>query len=309
MTTKLRIGTRASALALWQADHVAELLREAHPGIELERVEFTTSGDRFLDRPLAEIGGKGLFTKELEVALADDRIDLAVHSLKDVPSALPEGMSIGCVPTRADVRDCVITRAGERPDDARIIGTSSLRRTCLVRGRWAGAEIVPIRGNVQTRVGRLLEEPPRRVDSVVLAMAGLLRMKITQRKDLDFLPLNPERWVPAVGQGALALEIRSDDARVRGLLQPLHDVPTARCTAAERAFLRAVEGDCRVPVAGWASNDGENLRLKAMIGHPDAGRTVVHTAFGTDPEALGLEVAERLLAEGGREILAEIRGR
>jgi hydroxymethylbilane synthase len=304
---KVRIGTRGSQLALWQADHVSALLREAHPGLEVEQVVFTTSGDRFLDRPLAEIGGKGLFTKELEVALLDGAIDLAVHSLKDMPTALPPGLVIGAVPARADVRDCLVTRPDERPEDAAVVGTSSLRRTCLARGRWPNAEVQPIRGNVETRVGRLLEAPPRRVDAVVLAMAGLLRLKITKREDLAFLPLNPERWIPAVGQGALAIEVRDDDTRVRDLLAPLHDEAAVRCTTAERAFLRAVEGDCRVPVAATCTNDGENLRLRAMIGHPETGRTVVHTAFGLDPDVLGAEVAKHVLDAGGAEILRAIR--
>ncbi|MEZ4474650.1 MAG: hydroxymethylbilane synthase, partial [bacterium] len=180
---RIRIGTRGSALALWQADHVAARLRELHPGLEVERIIFTTRGDHILDRPLAEIGGKGLFTKELEVALEEGSIDLAVHSLKDMPVQLPAGLVLGAIPVRADVRDCLVVRAGESPDDARRIGTASLRRTCLARRRWPGAEVTSIRGNVPTRVGRVHDEGDRRMDLVILAAAGLARLEILKQRD------------------------------------------------------------------------------------------------------------------------------
>ena len=332
---KVRIGTRGSALALWQADHIAARLREAHEGLETERIVFTTRGDRILDRPLAEIGGKGLFTEELETSLRGGGIDLAVHSLKDLPTAMPEGMDIGAVPVRADVRDCMVMRrevTGEsRSEDAplpvpKVIGTSSLRRMSLARQRWPEATIEPIRGNVPTRVGRLLESPPRQVDAVLLAMAGLLRLEMTDREDLAFLPLNPERWIPAVGQGALAVEIRTDDDAVRALLAALHDADTAACVAAERAFLEGVEGDCRVPVGAYAtidrqlqgdvaSNNGGppgstrvvRMRLKAFVGHPDGRPAVVETRVGEPGVELGREVAEAVLAAGGAEILKAVR--
>lgn len=308
---KIRIGTRGSALALWQADYVADRLRAAHGGaLETERVIYKTIGDHILDRPLAEIGGKGLFTKELEVGLAEDAIDIAVHSLKDMPTKLPDGLVLGAIPVRGDVRDCLLTRPGEPIDAPERIGTASLRRQCLARARWSGAHVEPIRGNVQTRMGRLHEEGDRRMDVVILAMAGVLRMKFPEeREDVAFLPLNPERWIPAVGQGALAIECRADDAKTRDALAPLHHAETAICTAAERAFLRAVEGDCRVPVGAYATHDRGTVRLRAFVGAPDGSKSIVHTAAGTDPAALGAEVAHHVLDAGGRAILDALRTR
>ncbi len=304
---KTRIATRSSALALWQADDVAHRLRKAHPGLETERLEFTTTGDRFLGQPLSEIGGKGLFTKELEVALLDGDADIAVHSLKDMPTALPDGLVIGAVTARGDVRDCVVTRAGESPETAGIIGTSSLRRTCLARVRWPQARIQSIRGKVETRLGRLHAEGDRRVDAVLLAWVGLLRLKLNLREDLAFLPLNPDRFIPAVGQGALAIECRADDVQTLELLKAIHHLTTAACIGAERAFLAAVEGDCRVPVGALATHDRGTLRLRAFVGHPESGEVFEHTAVGEDPQALGAQAAERILAAGGAAVLASLR--
>ncbi len=304
---KIRIGTRGSALALWQADHIADRLRGVHEGMDVERIIYKTTGDNILDRPLAEIGGKGLFTKELEVALDAGEIDLAVHSLKDMPTALPPGLALGAVPARGDVRDCLLSRVGETLEP-KAVGTASLRRTCLARRRFPDVAVEPIRGNIQTRLGRLFEEGPRRMDVVILAMAGVLRMKMPETETgVSFLPLNPERWIPAVGQGALALEIRADDPATAALLAPLHHAQTARCTQAERAFLRAVEGDCRVPVGAYATADGERLRLRAFVGAPDGGAYFGHTAFGTSPDDLGAEVAEVVLEAGGADVLDRLR--
>ncbi len=305
---RLRIATRGSALALWQADEVARLLQLAWPDLETERLVFKTTGDRFLDRPLSEIGGKGLFTKELEVALADGDADIAVHSLKDMPTALPEGMVIAAVPSRGDVRDCVVTRPGEDPDAAAVIGTSSLRRACLARRRWPEARIEPIRGKVETRARRLHEEGSRRVDAVLLAWAGLVRLGMDARDDLGFRPLAPEGWIPAVGQGALAVECREDDAVTRDWLAAIHDTDTGACVRAERAFLRAVEGDCRVPVGALATGGIRGLRLTAFVGAPDGSARVERVAEGDQPEVLGTEVAREVLAGGGARILGALRG-
>jgi len=303
----LRLGTRGSALALWQANHIADGLRKAHPSLTVELQTYKTTGDHILDKPLAEIGGKGLFTKELEEGLFDGEIDIAVHSLKDMPTALPPGLTLGAIPPRADVRDCIIRRRGEA-DDPAVVGTASLRRMCLAARRWPQCRMEAIRGNVQTRMGRLHGTEDRQVDAVLLAMAGLLRLGLTETaEDVDFLPLNPERWIPAVGQGALAIECRADDRRIFDLLSPLHDERTARCTTAERAFLRGVEGDCRVPVGAYGTADGEQLRLRAFVGAPDGTEFFVHTAFGTEPETLGQSVADALLQMGGAQVLETLR--
>ncbi len=306
---KIRIGTRGSALALWQAEHVAARLKVAHgDAVDTELVIYKTTGDHILDRPLAEIGGKGLFTKELEVGLEADEVQIAVHSMKDMPTALPEGMVIGAVPVRGDVRDCLVRRAG---DDAPMqrIGTASLRRGCLAHRRWGDASVHSIRGKVETRVGRLHEDGERRMDGVLLAWAGLLRLDMPDsRDDVVFSPLNPDAFIPAVGQGALAIECRADDTQTLALLAPLHHADTAACVMAERAFLRAVEGDCRVPVGGYATADRGTLRLRAFIGAPDGSAYFEHTALGDDPDRLGAEVARAVLDAGGARVLAELRG-
>jgi len=304
-----RIATRGSALALWQANYVADRLREKHPGLETELVVYKTMGDHILDKPLAEIGGKGLFTKELEEGLYAKAVHCAVHSLKDMPTQLPEGMVLGAIPTRADVRDCIVRRVDD-VEDPTLVGTASLRRMALAQERWPDARTEPIRGNVQTRMGRLYESGERRVDAVILAMAGLLRLGLTQTEDrYDFSPLNPEKWIPAVGQGALAIECRDDDAETLAVLSALHDEQTAHCVTAERAFMRAVEGDCRVPVGGYATADGDHLRLRAFIATTDGQTRLIETRFGRDADQLGRDVAQLLLDAGGRDILARLRGR
>jgi hydroxymethylbilane synthase len=303
----LKIGTRRSDLALWQANYVADRLKAAHPGLTTELVTYKTTGDHILDRPLAEIGGKGLFTKELEEGLDGGEIHFAVHSLKDMPTTLPEGMVLGSIPVRADVRDCVIRRLGDETDPG-TVGTASLRRMCLAKRRWAGTDVQSIRGNVQTRLNRVLAEGDRRVDAVILALAGILRLNLTNEVEgVEFLPLNPEKWIPAVGQGALAIECRAEDETTLKILQAIHHEPTARCTRAERSFLRAVEGDCRVPVGAYATADGDNIRLRAFIGSPDGEHCFVETDMGTEPKALGETVAQTLLNAGGAEVLAALR--
>ena len=303
-----KIATRGSALALWQARYVADRLREKNPGLDTQLVIFKTMGDHILDKPLAEIGGKGLFTKELEEGLYEETVHCAVHSLKDMPTQLPDGLVLGAIPARADVRDCIVTRVDDDREPA-LVGTASLRRMALARDRWPEARVEPIRGNIQTRLGRLDEAGERRVDAVILAMAGLLRLRLPQtEKQFNFSPLNPEKWIPAVGQGALAIECRGDDVDTLGLLAGLHDDRTARCVTAERAFMRAVEGDCRVPVGGYATADGTDLRLRAFIASIDGQTRLVETHFGRDANELGQRVAECLLDRGGRDILARLRG-
>lgn len=304
----IKIGTRGSALALWQANEVKRQLEEAHQGLKAELCIFKTRGDSILDRPLSEVGGKGLFTKELEEALMSGEIHLAVHSLKDMPTQLPEGLTLGAIPVRADVRDVLIYRDGEELSDLSLIGTSSLRRACLAQRRWSESKITSIRGNVPTRMGRVLEKDERRVDAVLLAMAGILRLELNHEKGYSYLPLNPEQWIPAVSQGALAIECREKDQETLKLLQPLHHEPTAQCVRAERAFLAGVEGDCRIPVGALATIDGVQLRLKAFIGSPDGQNYIEGTAMGDErAETIGQALAQELLDQGGREILDAVR--
>lgn len=304
----IKIGTRGSALALWQANEIKRCLEEAHAGLTAELVIFKTRGDSILDRPLSEVGGKGLFTKELEDALLEGDIQLAVHSLKDMPTTLPDGLILGAIPVRADVRDVLIYRQGEEPNHMSQIGTSSLRRACLALRRWSNTEITSIRGNVPTRMGRVQEEGERRVDGVLLAMAGILRLELNQEAGYEYLPLNPEQWIPAVSQGALAIECCANDEDTLTLLKPLHHADTARCVTAERAFLAGVEGDCRVPVGAFATVDGAKLRLKAFIGSPDGQQYVEGTALGEEsPEEIGEALAQELLNKGGKEMLAALR--
>ena len=301
------IGTRSSALALWQANEVKRMLEEAHPELTATLQTFKTRGDHILDRPLSEVGGKGLFTKELEESLLAGEIHLAVHILKDMPTGLPEGLTLGAIPTRGDVRDVFIFREGEPAADTRLIGTSSLRRACLAHRRWPEAEVTSIRGNVQTRMGRVQAKGERKVDGVLLAMAGIKRLALNAEEGYDYLPLNPDRWIPAVSQGALAIECRHNDPQTLKYLAPLHHEPTALCVQAERAFLAAVEGDCRVPVGGLATYDRGLLRLKAFVGSPDGAAYIEHTALGEDAAQLGRSVADLLLERGGREILDALR--
>jgi len=308
---QLIIGTRGSALALWQANEIKRRIEAVRPELEVSLRIFKTKGDHILDRPLSEVGGKGLFTRELEDAMLAGEIQIAVHSLKDMPTQLPDGLILGAIPNRADVRDVLIFRAGLQPDELKVIGTSSLRRECLARRRWPGAEIVSIRGNVQTRMGRVHEEPPRQVDGVLLAMAGILRLELNQEEGYDYLPLNPESWIPAVSQGALAVECREDDAEVRALLAELNHAQTAMCVRAERAFLSAVEGDCRVPVGASVTADGSSLRIRGFIGSPDGVSffegVKMGDGAGEGAEALGQALARELLDAGGAEVLQALR--
>jgi len=302
LTTLLRIATRQSPLALWQARHVASLLKAAHPGLEVELLELSTAGDRFLAASLAAVGGKGLFVKEIEAALLDGRADLAVHSLKDMTSVLPEGLILAAVPPREDPRDALVSPGG-RPLEAlpfrARIGTSSQRRSCILRERRADLEIVGVRGNVQTRLAKLEEA---RLDGIVLALAGLRRLGLEDRVTQV---LSTDVSLPAVGQGVLAVECREDDARTRQLLAALEHAQTRQAVVAERAFLAALEGGCTVPMAGHAEVDGDTLRMRGMVGAPDGSRVVRGEVRGkvSEGERLGRELAEDLLERGAREIL------
>lgn len=304
MTASLTIATRGSALALWQANHVKARLEAADPSREVRLLVLKTTGDRIQDRPLAEVGGKGLFVKEIEEALLDGRADLAVHSMKDLPAVLPGGLVIAAVPEREDPRDafCSVTHArlADLPAGA-VVGTSSLRRQAQVLDRHPHLAVEPLRGNVDTRLRRLKEG---RYAGIILAMAGLSRLGLAEHVRE---PLAPEVCLPAIGQGALAVEARAE-SRGAEAVRPLEHAASRLATAAERAVLAFVSGDCRTPVAAYARVEGGRLRLRALLASPDGRRVVRHEAAGaaSAPEALGREVASALLDMGG-DILQERR--
>ncbi len=296
--TRLTIATRRSALALAQARAWIRTLEAARPDLEIVELHVTTSGDRIQDRALREVGGKGLFIKEIEEALVSGRADLAVHSMKDVPAELSPGLVIGCVPPREDPRDVVVARSGaslrELPAQSRV-GTSSLRRTALLRAWRADLAIVPLRGNVDTRLAKCERGE---VDAIVLARAGLLRLGLSERATEV---LDPEICLPAIGQGALAIEHRTDDARVAAIVGPLADESTSLAVAAERGIGEVVEGSCDVPVAGYAVRDGDDMWLRGMLARPDGSRPVHDELRATWPRdvakarALGVQLGRRLL--------------
>jgi len=298
----LRIATRRSALALWQAEHVATLLRRAHPGLVVELVPMTTRGDQVLDRPLAEIGGKGLFLKELEVAMQAGEADIAVHSLKDVPMELEPGFVLSAVLAREDPADAFVSRAwaslDELPHGARV-GTSSLRRQAQLRAKRPDLELADLRGNVNTRLAKL---DAGEYDAVVLACAGLLRLGFGERIRAR---LQAPQWLAAAGQGAIAIECRDGDARSQALARSLDDAPTATCVAAERAMTRRLQGSCQVPIAAQATLHEGRLDLAGLVGDAATGQLVRAQASGAadEAQALGERVAALLLDQGAGALI------
>ena len=302
---RLVIASRRSRLALWQAEHVRARLGESYPGLQVEVLGLTTRGDEILDRSLAEVGGKGLFVKELEVALEDGRADIAVHSAKDVPMTLEPGFALAAILAREDPRDAFVS-----PRHARLealpagasVGTSSLRREAQLRSRFAGLEVRPLRGNVETRLAKL-----DRGDyaAIVLAVAGLKRLGLAARIRAV---LDPDVSLPAAGQGALAIECRDGRQDLVALLAPLHDAPTAACVRAERAVSRALGGSCTVPLAAHAALSNGALELRGLVASPDGKRIARGEVRGdaAAPERLGEALAEALRAQGGDKILAEL---
>lgn len=299
---RLRIATRESKLAMWQTEHVAARLREAHPGLAIEIVGMTTKGDRILDRPLAQVGGKGLFIKELEVALADDLADIAVHSMKDVPMELPDGFAMLPFGPREDARDAFVSvkhaSLAALPAGA-VVGTSSLRRECQLRRAYPSLVIKPLRGNVNTRLAKLEAGD---YDAIILAAAGLKRLGFGDRIR-EQLPLTLA--LPAIGQGILAIEFRADRADLEALLAPFVDRAALAAAQAERALGLVVEGSCEVPVGGHATVMGAGLVVEGFLGLPDGTRLVREKAEGgaADAAKLGRALGERILARGGREVL------
>jgi hydroxymethylbilane synthase len=302
----LRIATRKSQLALWQAEHVAALLRQAHAGLEVQLVPLLTQGDRIQDRSLAAIGGKGLFIKELEVALEERRADIAVHSMKDLPGDLPAGLQIAAVLERADPRDALLTRAASGLDDLPLrarVGTSSLRRQAQLLAARPDLRIETLRGNVDTRIRRLDNGD---MDAIVLACAGLIRLGLQSRITAR---LDPQISLPAVAQGVIGIECRSADAQTRNLLRAL-DHPATRVTVdAERAFAHRLGGSCQSPIAAHARLDGTQLTLEGLVAEPDGSRVLRDKASGRadEPGALGRQLAERILAAGAAPLLERLR--
>jgi hydroxymethylbilane synthase len=302
----LRIATRKSALALWQAEHVAALLRGAHPGLNVELVPLSTKGDRVQDRSLAAIGGKGLFVKELEAALEEHHADVAVHSMKDVPGDLHLGLLIGAVLPRADPCDALLARSAVRvtdlPRGARL-GTSSLRRQAQLLAARPDLLIVPLRGNVDTRVRRLDDGE---LDAIVLACAGLIRLgwesRITAR-------LEPNECLPAVGQGIIGIECRERDTRTCSLLHALNHPPTRVVMDAERAFAGRLGGSCQSPIAAYATLEGDRLTLAGLVAEPDGSRLLRDSIVGSAAQAemLGKQLADRVMAAGGGALLERLR--
>lgn len=301
----LRIATRKSPLALWQAEHVAALLRECHGDLGVELVPMSTRGDKLLDAPLAKVGGKGLFIKELENALLDGRADIAVHSLKDVPVEIPDGFALPVVMARADARDGLVSNRhdslAELPAGARV-GTSSLRRQCQLLAARPDLEIRTVRGGVHTRLAKL---DAGEYDALVLAVSGLQRLGLGGRVREA---LAPEVLLPAVGQGVLGIECRLDDADVENLIAPLGDADSAARVRAERAMNARLGGGCQVPIAGFAELHGEELTLRALVASVDGRRMLHASARGPreQGEHLGRSVAEDLLSQGADAILAEV---
>ena len=305
---KIRIGTRGSTLAIVQCEWVRDRIRKHDPSAEVELVRIKTKGDKILDSPLSKIGGKGLFVKEIEEALLAGKIDLAVHSMKDVPAELPEGLILTAYPKREDPRDALVSLGhvslAELPRAARL-GTSSLRRAAQVLFRRPDLQIVPLRGNVDTRLKKLASGA---FDAVILAAAGMTRLGL--RKEISRI-LEANEILPAVGQGALGLEVRKDNRAIIHLLSALNHPPTAAAVQAERAFLERLEGGCQVPIAGFARFEGTALVLEGMVAEVDGSRLLRDETRGTaeKAEAMGIALAERLIDGGAGEILRRIYGK
>jgi len=308
MTTppkKLVIASRESALALWQARHIQARLQALYPDTTVEILGMTTTGDQILDSPLARIGGKGLFVKELEQALADGRADLAVHSMKDVPMNLPEGFALAATGEREDPRDAFVSVRFESLEDlpeGSIVGTSSLRRQSQLQARFPHLRIESLRGNLQTRLRKLDEG---QYAAIILAAAGLIRLGLESR--ITQL-IDPEQSIPAVGQGALGIEIRADRDDVRALIQPLNHPETAACVEAERAMSRALAGSCTVPLGAYAQVRGNQLHMVGFVASVD-GSEIVRAEASSEPshaDSLGKSLAQKLVEQGADRILAAL---
>lgn len=303
----LRIATRKSKLALWQAEFVKAELLKLHPELEVELVTFTTQGDIILDTPLAKIGGKGLFVKELEAAMLDGRADIAVHSMKDVPMEFPEGLGLTVICERETPTDAFVSNHYKRFEDlpqGAHVGTSSLRRQCQLLAARPDLKISSLRGNVQTRLGKL---DAGEFDAIILASAGLIRLELQDRLTQQ---ISDDISLPAGGQGAVGIECRMDDERTKALLAPLNHPQTAQRVTAERALNRRLQGGCQVPIACYATLDGDELLLRGLVGS-EHGEQIIRTQItgaAQDAEMLGIQAAEDLLRQGAAEILSQVYG-
>lgn len=301
----LKIATRKSPLALWQANFVKDRLEALYPELQVELVPMSTQGDKILDTPLAKVGGKGLFVKELETAMLEGRADIAVHSMKDVPVEFPEGLGLHTICEREDPRDAFVSnrfgQIDELPQGA-VVGTSSLRRQCQLRAARPDLVIRDLRGNVNTRLAKL---DAGEYDAIILAAAGLKRLEMAHRITAF---IEPEQSLPANGQGAVGIECRLDDHELHALLAPLEHPETRIRVLTERAMNRALQGGCQVPIGAYALVQGEEVWLRGLVGSPDGSRVIRDEIRGplADGEALGHTLAQRLLADGADVILAEV---
>ena len=303
--SRLIIASRESRLALWQAEHIRTRLRAQYPGAAVDILGMTTRGDQILDRPLAAIGGKGLFIKELEVAMAEGRADLAVHSLKDVPMDMPAGFALAAITARETPFDAFVSpryaSLADLPAGA-VVGTSSLRRAALLRARFPQLRIESLRGNLDTRLRKL---DVGTYDAILLAAAGLIRLGLAERIRAE---LPPEEFLPAPGQGALGIEIPAGRPELAAWLSPLADAPTSACVRAERAFSRALGGSCQIPLGGYAVIEHGELWLRGFVATPDGKQMVRGEIRGApgDDARLGETLAQQLLAQGAQRILAAL---
>ncbi|BCA26233.1 hydroxymethylbilane synthase [Pseudomonas otitidis] len=307
MPREIRIATRKSALALWQAEYVKSALEQAHPGLRVSLVPMVSRGDKLLDAPLAKIGGKGLFVKELETALLENEADIAVHSMKDVPMDFPEGLGLFCICEREDPRDAFVSNRFDSLDAlpaGSIVGTSSLRRQAQLLARRPDLRIHFLRGNVNTRLAKL---DAGEYDAIILAAAGLIRLGFEDRIRSS---ISVDDSLPAGGQGAVGIECRTADAEVHALLAPLHHRDTAVRVNAERALNKRLNGGCQVPIACYAVLEGDQLWLRGLVGQPDGGQLLraESRASADEAEQLGVRVAEDLLGQGAETILKAVYG-